>query len=193
MEYVSKNPGLQLIIRDQVIDPRLSQPGRPYITKDVLTVEFGQYGREIRPTVPTGQTDEFGNPKTMPMRHEFGNEMIYADFRGGFIDLEQMIQHKMDQKLWDEEDAELVRQTLEDACDNPRSLFFGDVQRHVVAQPGAPWPTYDDMPEEAIVEFASMAGLLGQALYYENVTRKRESLIKALNEKAEQNAALAAA
>ena len=49
MLYTSKNPGLTLIVRDAEID--YSQPGRPRTIKDVLTIEFGQWGgRSTRPS-----------------------------------------------------------------------------------------------------------------------------------------------
>lgn len=191
-EYVSKNPGLQLIIRDQVINPMLSLPNRPHVEKPVLTVEFGQYGAAIRPTSPTGQLDEFGNAKTIAMRHEFGNEMIYADFRGGFIDLEAMIEDKQRDGLWDDEDADLVRRTMQQGCSDARHPFYGDYSEHTPNIPAAPWPTYDEMPAEAIPEFAAATGLLVQAIYYETVTAGREDVLKALNDKAEQAQALQA-
>jgi len=192
VQYISKAPGLTMIIRDQTIDPRLSMPGRPYVTKDVLTVEFGRYGGALRPQTPTGQTDEFGNPKTIPMHHEFGNQVIYADFRGGLIDLEEMIEDKKIQGLWDEEDAELIRRTLEDACDNPRSLFFGEIQRHQLAPPTAPWPTYDSMDTDLIPAYAQEGGLIGEALFYEASVHKRPEVLEALQSKAEQSVALTA-
>ncbi len=191
MQYTSKNPGLTMIIRDAEVD--YSQPGRPRTIKDVLTVEFGQYGSAIHPSVASGSVDEHGNPKMIHQRHEFGNEIIFADFRGGFIDLEEMIVRKKAEKLWTDEDADLVRREMEDACDNPLNPHYGLIERHVPQAPTAPWPTYDDMHPSAVAEQAQLLGLLGPAMMYEAATLNRPEVLAEMETLAKQAEALTAA
>lgn len=185
MQYTSKNPGLQIIVRDEIAD--YSVPGQKRVIKPVLVVEFGQYGDAWNP----GERTPDGG--VIAQRHEFGNAIEFADFRGGFIDLEQMIEQKKLEKLWDDEDAEMVRSTLEFICDNPDSPYGNRVQRHIPQAPSPPWPTYDDMHESAIAEQAQILGLLPAAIIYERATHNREALVAQMEEMANALEALSAA
>jgi hypothetical protein len=185
VQYVSQNPGLQVIVRDEIAD--YSVPGQKRVIKPVLVVEFGQFGSAWNP----GERTSDGG--VIAQRHEFGNAIEFADVRGGFIDLEQMIAQKKMEKLWDDEDAEAVRNTLEYICDHPESPYGNRVQRHVPQAPTAPWPTYDDMHESAIAEQAQLLGLLPAAIVYERATHNRETLVAQMEELAQAQEALSAA
>jgi hypothetical protein len=185
MHYTARNPGLQLQIRDEVAD--YSVPGQKRVVKPALWVEFGQFGSAFNP----GEVTADGT--VIASRHDFGNTVEFADFRGGYIDLEAMIDQKIREKLWTPEDGELVRTEMEQICDDSRHPHHGLISRHVPQAPTAPWPTYDDMHPSGIAEQAQLLGLLPAAIVYERATANREDLVAQMEDLARQADALTAA
>ena len=150
-------------------------------------------GRPINPSVASGSVDEHGNPKMIHQRHEFGNEIIFADSRGGLIDLEQMIVEKKTQKIWTEEDADLIRRTRGNLPTTLCARTYGLIERHIPQAPAPLWPTYDDMRPSALPEQAQLLGLLGAAMMYEAATQNRAEVLAEMENLAKQAEALTAA
>lgn len=177
--YKAKNIGYQMIIRDEVYDPHIV-PGRPpRVIKPVLTVDFGDFGAAT--PYESGGLPEFG-----------AGQYMVADIRGGFIDLDSLIETKKSQRQWDEDDIEAVRYELEQAVTNPQSPFYGDIEEYVHKAPDAPWPSYDEMPPQRIAVFAVDAGLVQEALHYEGQTQARPEVLAALRGAADRAEALTA-
>jgi hypothetical protein len=164
-------------VRDEIAE--YYPDGRKRLVKPVLTVDFGSYG----------PARAIAGEEGHPVRTFGGVELMATDVRGGFIDTDVMAQTQH----WDADDKAAIEARLEEACTNPYAPGYGDITRYEHPKPVAPWPTYDEMDAERITEMATELGLSGQALFYEQMTLKREEVMDELTASIERAQELTAA
>lgn len=121
-----------------------------------LLAEFGVWGSEFTYEDPlTGMTE------------------VGSDFRGGFFDLDT----QAEQKGWGPTEKEIVARHMLTLPPN-RAMFY-----LLAKAPAAkPWPSYDEMHHKQVVPFAVQAGLVAEALAYEQDTLNRPSVVDGLRE-----------
>lgn len=121
----------------------------------MLVAEFGVYGGEFTYRDPLTEMTETG-----------------SEFRGGWFDLDG----QAEQKGWEAFEKEIVARHMIRMADSGKAKFT----LYSAPKAVAPWPTYDETPHGKIAEFAVMAGLVGEALAYEEQNKKRKSVVEAL-------------
>ena len=78
---------------------------------------------------------------------------------------------------WSEEDKERVEQVLLKEASTPG---FNDYRLWTAPVPVAPFPSYDDSPAGTVVQVAVAAGLVREALEYEQATKARQTVLDGL-------------
>lgn len=122
-----------------------------------LAADFGVHRGEFTYTDPeTGMSDR------------------YADISGGFFDLDA---YATANDITEDEKEAMRRHLVRKAETNPDY-----VQIHNPTAVAAPWPTYDTTHHFAIPKLALQLGLVEHALVYEQQTKNRDSIVKALQE-----------
>jgi len=124
-----------------------------------LTAEFGEHGGTFNSENPmTGQLEE--------------HALIY----GHFFDSEAAQQRNN----WSDEERESVELAIEKIA---REQPFLVMKIEFEAIPASkPWPTYDEMNADGVLEWASRLGLVAEALAYEQENKGRKVLIAQLEE-----------
>src|SRR4051812_442513 len=151
------------------------------------------YERVVRPIIVA----DFGEQSLGNETYESvePGEQPFLQMRGGgFLDTE-LAQKEHD---WTDDERKLVEKRLveiaennPDAPVNPRMRApgFGDVKIYEEPKAVPPWKTYDDMHHSHVAKFAEEAGLVAEALHYEQRTKQRKSVIEALQELVERDSA----
>jgi hypothetical protein len=86
------------------------------------------------------------------------------------------------EKEWDDEDKLYILRQLNYELGRPQ---FVDFWEHKMPVPNAPWPNYNDTPENQVITIAQATGLIAEALRYENAGRPggpREKIVLKLNQ-----------
>lgn len=125
--------------------------------------------------------DEEGKPITssdvIGMENYSSMQNVRADIRGGVFNLD----YAAEQKGWTQEQKEIAARKLLRIALDPND---GDITLYEAPVPTAPWPTYDKLTNYLeIAKLAESIGVLHEALVYEQYNKKREGVIKALEER----------
>jgi hypothetical protein len=151
-----KNVNYQFIARHEEADHMM---GFKRITKRQLVADFGYISA---PEFP----DEEGK--------------MQAVIQGGVFDSEDA-QKRLN---WSDEERQIVEQRLLELILNPPDgASRGDVALYEPPKPTPPWPTYDSVHHNKIPTLAGELGLIEQAITYEQRTKRRESVLRALEAK----------
>ena len=131
-----------------------------------LTAEFGIFGEEFDQPLPDGTTHKS------------------ASITGGFFDTADAAARLG----WTDEEHETVIADLDRWC-----VRWPEAIQELSRQPaGKPFPTYDELDDAKVVEFAVLSGLVGEALAYEQENKNRKKVVRAFEDALEAEAAKAA-
>jgi hypothetical protein len=175
MIFRSKAPGHVFIARPEAADMMM---GYKRIVMRELIADFGGGYVDTDGIAVAGS---FGEEFKMEDVHGFGGDQFSgAQIRGGVFDSDVAAKALG----WTPDEKKLVEDRLVETSQHPQ--FRGDVWVYEPPKLVAPWPTYDDMHHNTIPERAEEMGLVQEALIYEQRTKKRDSVLAKLREKAER-------
>jgi hypothetical protein len=154
--FVSPHANYQLICRPEIADMMM---GYKRVVARELVADFGY--------INAPETyDEDGSPQ--------------AVIQGGTFD-SVATQKRLG---WSDEEREIVEMRLLELIQNPPDgASRGDVSLYEAPKPIPPWPTYDKTDYTAIADFAAQAGLVDEAITYEQRAKRRNPVLKALEAK----------
>lgn len=160
-----------------------AQPSQFSSTKKAMVI-VARHGHDILHPVTGTKIDEvkrlaaeFGvhrgeylweNPET-------GEQETHADIAGFFYDLDADALAKG----WSDDEKEAMRRRLIEAAQNTPDFC----RIHSSTPAAAPWPRYDSTHHFKIPGLAAELGLVEQALIYEQQTKNRDGVVKALQER----------
>jgi hypothetical protein len=179
LQFVApKNPGYTLHCRDPIY--RYFDDGRGRdITRPALVADFAE----------DAVTEEYqGAGEVMGVAGSFGSANFVGPRGGGFLDTEKaQARHG-----WTDAERKIVEEKLLTLCsNNPKAEMFdrmrdgfGDIQIYELPKVVPPLPNYEQLHHSSVAEFMEQAGMLEQALVYEQRREKqRPSVIAALEAK----------
>lgn len=155
LQFISpRHAGLIVCVREP--EEQFFSDGRSRIIRPALNADFAEE------SVDETYQGQDGDPAYRAMRG------------GGWFDSDVAAARHQ----WTEEEKKAVEQRLIDISNDGS----GDVQLYVPAKPTPPWPAYDDMHHEQIPKFAEQAGLVTEALIYEQRSKARPRVVEKLQE-----------
>jgi hypothetical protein len=171
LQFTSRNPGYQLIVKQPVIDRSM---GYERVVRPMIVADFAEQAVGVE----TYEGLEGGQPFTQVRG-------------GGFFDTERA----QKAHAWTDDERQLVEERLLEICENgPRAdeirmltadirpQGFGDIRVYETPKPVAPWPTYDEIHHERVAQMAADLGLAPQALVYEQRTKNRKTVVARLQD-----------
>lgn len=143
--------------------------------------DFMEGGGAVLASSEFTPVDDDGKPITssdvIGMENYGSMSNVRADIRGGVF----VLDYVADQKGWTQEQKEIAARKLLRVALDPNQA---DITLYEAPVPTAPWPTYDKLTNYLeIAKLAETLGLLHEALAYEKYNKKRDGVIKALEER----------